>query len=318
MPEPKRVVFMGTPDFAAAVLDDLLDDGVNITAVVTQPDAPRGRGYGVDPTPVKDVAMVRGIPVLQPQRVKAVGFLEKLAAQQPDLIIVAAFGQILPAELLDIPIYGCINIHTSLLPKYRGAAPIARAIMAGEATTGITIMQMDVGLDTGDILLQRPVEIEDDDTTQSLTGKLAALAGQMCLEYLYLLKKDAIVPRKQDDALSSYAKMLDKSEALIDFSLSAAQISRNIRGMIPWPGTYTFYNGRRVLIKGAVPAPKPSDMQGEFEPGYVAYVDKRNIYVATGDGLLRIDALQPEGKKVMNCDVFLAGTRVKVGEHFGE
>jgi methionyl-tRNA formyltransferase len=317
MPEPKRVIFMGTPDFAATVLADLLDDGVNITAVVTQPDAPRGRGYGVDPTPVKEEASVRGIRVFQPQRVKASGLLEKLAAEQPDLIIVAAFGQILPAELLVIPTYGCINIHTSLLPKYRGAAPIARAIMAGEEVTGITIMQMDVGLDTGDILLQRSVKIEDSDTTQSLTGKLAKLAGQMCLEYLHLLKKEAIVPRKQDGALSTYAKMLGKSEALIDFTLSAVQISRNVRGMIPWPGAYTFYNGKRLLIKRATLTAETDDWSATYEPGYVARVDKRNIYVATGDGLLRIESLQPEGKKVMDCDVFLAGTHVKVGERLG-
>lgn len=336
-----KVLFMGTPDFAAVSLKKLIDSGYEITAVVTQPDKPKGRGGHMTCSPVKELAMEHGIDVYTPVRIRNEEEIELVRRLEFDVIVVAAFGQILPKEILDMPEYGCINVHSSLLPKYRGAAPIQWAVINGDKVSGVTIMKMDEGLDTGDILLQRKLELAQKETGGSLFDKLAQLGAQLLIETLTGLKEGTITPVKQNEAGSSYVGMLKKEDGKIDFSKSAVSIERLIRGLNPWPGAFSKLNGKNVKLWDAdvvsredalkLIAPKSingSDVSSDagskalfdaaFENGYgtVAGVSKESIFVVTGDGVLKINTIQPEGKKCMDCGAYLRGYPVKAMDKF--
>lgn len=305
-----KIVFMGTPDLAAEVLDTMMKSGCEVTLAVTQPDRPKGRGRGVIKTPVHECADKWGIPVFSPVKVKASDAVQRLREEAPDLIVVAAFGQILSKEILDLPRYGCVNVHASLLPKYRGAAPIQWAVIDGEEKSGVTIMQMDVGLDTGDILLQEEVTLAPDETGESLYDKLAKLGGELLVKALPMIEAGAIKPIKQNDEESSYASMLRKEMGNIDWSLPAEKIERLVRGLNSWPGAYTFMNGKMLKIWGS--AVDGRDAQGE--PGTVLGTDKKAIYVNCGEGVLALNEVQYEGKKRMSTQAFLLGAKVEPGQ----
>ncbi len=308
-----RVVFMGTPDFSVPTLECIIEAGHEVVGVVTQPDKAKGRGKKVVYTPVKEKALEHGLIVYQPRRAREPEFIEQMRALNPDVMVVVAFGQILPKELLDIPKYGCVNVHASLLPKYRGAAPIQWAVIRGEKVSGVTTMQMDVGLDTGDMLLKTEVPLAEDETGGSLHDKLSVLGGDLLIETLKGLEAGTIVPEKQDDSQSGeYARMLDKSLGKIDFSMRAEEIERLIRGLNPWPSAYTSYNNKTMkLWKARVVS------GGEAVPGQVLAVDKKGFTVQTGDGALQILELQMEGKKRMDAGAFLRGCPLTVGEILG-
>lgn len=308
-----RVVFMGTPDFSVPTLECIIEAGHEVVGVVTQPDKAKGRGKKVVYTPVKEKALEHGLTVYQPRRAREPEFIEQMRALNPDVMVVVAFGQILPKELLDIPKYGCVNVHASLLPKYRGAAPIQWAVIRGEKVSGVTTMQMDVGLDTGDMLLKTEVPLAEDETGGSLHDKLSVLGGDLLIETLKGLEAGTIVPEKQDDSQSGeYARMLDKSLGKIDFSMRAEEIERLIRGLNPWPSAYTSYNNKTMKLWKARVVPG-----GEAVPGQVLAVDKKGFTVQTGDGALQILELQMEGKKRMDAGAFLRGCPLTAGEILG-
>lgn len=305
-----KIVFMGTPDFASESLKALLSCPKHqVVGVISQPDRPVGRHQVLQPTATKQVAQEAGIPVWQPERIKAEENLELLASLSPDVIVVAAYGQILPKSILELPKYGCVNVHGSLLPAYRGAAPIQRALLEGNQTTGITTMQMDVGMDTGDILLQREIPITKEDTSGSLFEKLAALGGELLLETLDELEKGNITPKKQDESLATYAPMLKKEEGLLDFSRTAKELDCQIRAMDPWPGAYTFLSGKRIKILEAV----LSDETGEAG----LLLPQKEAVVCCKEGALRILKLQPEGKKPQTGEEFMRGLRSDGPVFFG-
>ncbi|MDD6207221.1 MAG: methionyl-tRNA formyltransferase [Clostridiales bacterium] len=304
-----RVVFMGTPDFAVPVLSALAESRHEVCAVVTQPDKPRGRGKNMQFPPVKEKAQEYGIPVYQPVRVKELEFVITLRELAPDMIVVVAFGQILSKDILDIPKYGCVNVHASLLPKYRGAAPIQWVILDGEEKTGITTMLMDVGLDTGDMLEKVEVEIAPDETGGSLHDKLASKGGALLLSTLDKIEAGSIVRTKQDDSQSCYAKILTKDMGKIDFSKSAVVLERQIRGLNPWPSAYCTLDGKTMKIWRA----QIEDENSSGTPGLILSADKRGIRVQTGQGILCIKELQMEGKKRMDSDAFLRGYPMKDG-----
>ena len=308
-----KSVFMGTPDFAAGALKSLIEAGHEITAVVTQPDKAKGRSQELLPPPVKVVALEHGIPVLQPVRIKRPEEVEKLKQYPADIYVVAAFGQILSQEILDIPEFGCLNIHASLLPKYRGASPIQHVIIDGEEKTGITIMQMDAGLDTGDMLYQKEIVISPKDTYASLHDKLMVLGGEAIVEALPLLEQGKLVPRKQEDALSCYAHLIDKTMGELDFTKSAEILDRLIRGLNPWPSAYTTYHGKQLKVWEAEPVESPK----AGKPGEILAVEKDAVLVAAGSGALRITSLQLSGKKRMSAHDFLLGVRMTPGEILG-
>ncbi len=308
-----KIVFMGTPDFAAGALKSLIEAGHEITAVVTQPDKAKGRSQELLPPPVKVVALEHGIPVLQPVRIKRPEEVEKLKQYPADIYVVAAFGQILSQEILDIPEFGCLNIHASLLPKYRGASPIQHVIIDGEEKTGITIMQMDAGLDTGDMLYQKEIAISPKDTYASLHDKLMVLGGEAIVEALPLLEQGKLVPRKQEDALSCYAHLIDKTMGELDFTKSAEILDRLIRGLNPWPSAYTTYHGKQLKVWEAEPVESPK----AGKPGEILAVEKDAVLVAAGSGALRITSLQLSGKKRMSAHDFLLGVRMTPGEILG-
>ncbi len=309
-----KIVFMGTPDYAVGALEALIQAGHEITAVVTQPDKARGRSGSLQYPPVKECALAHGIAVFQPERVKRPECVETLQSYEADVFVVAAFGQILSQEILDMPRLGCLNIHASLLPKYRGASPIQQVILDGETQTGVTIMQMDIGVDTGDILYQKTLPIERQDTCQSLYGKLTTLGGQAIVEALELLEQGALTPRKQRDEDSSHVKLITKEMGRIDFSRDALSIERLIHGMNPWPSAYTFYHGKQMKIWEAVAL---EEHEAALEPGTIAAVSKQDFTVATGQGTLRVQELQLEGKKRMSAHDFLLGVRLAPGEKLG-
>ncbi|HTP64424.1 MAG TPA: methionyl-tRNA formyltransferase [Geobacteraceae bacterium] len=302
-----RLLFMGTPEFAAVSLRTLIDRGEQVIAAVTQPDRPKGRGQRLVAPPVKALAEECGIPVLQPVKVRAPEFIETVKALEPELVIVAAFGQILPKALLDIPRHGCINVHASLLPRYRGAAPINRCIMDGETETGVTIMQMDVGLDTGDMLLKRATVIAPDEDASRLHDRLAKIGAEALAEALDLMASGGLVPEKQDDRLASYAPMLRKEEGLIDWDREPEAIRNMVRGLNPWPGAYTFLDGRSLKIFRCRAA------AGSGLPGTVLEADRSGFVVACRVGGLLIEELQLEGKKRLSAKDFLAGYNIKPG-----
>lgn len=318
-----RVVFMGTPDFAVGALEAILQAGHQVAAVVTQPDKPKGRGKEIRMTPVKACAVSHGITVFQPVKVKEQEAVETLRGYDADIFVVAAFGQLLSEEILSMPRYGCVNIHASLLPKYRGAGPIQWAIINGEEKTGVTIMQMDKGLDTGDMLLKEEVRIEPKETGDSLHDKLAAVGAGLIVEALAKLERGELTPEKQKEEETCYAKRLQKSMGKIDWQQSAKRLDCLIRGLISWPGAYTVLHGKNLKI-WEVEAVEESEStaQGsmlqtdsdQILPGTVVNVEREAFYVKTGEGLLKILAVQPEGKKRMPVREFLLGYPVKAGE----
>lgn len=318
-----RIIFMGTPDFAVSALDALCAAGQQVVLAVTQPDRQKGRGRKVIQTPVKMCAEKWGVPVFQPVKIREADVIEKIRSLAPDLIVVAAFGQILPQELLDIPRLGCVNIHASLLPRLRGAAPIQWAVINGDRESGITLMQMNAGLDTGDILFQESVPIGPDETGESLYEKLAKLGGEMIVRHLPAIEAGEINPIRQDDEKSSYAPMLRKEMGEINWSGSAEQIARSLRGMLPWPGAYTLLNGHVLKIwsaktmEDAAPALSGMKPAEQAVPGEVLGSDKKALYVRTGSGVLAVLEVQAEGKKRMTSDAFLRGTRVPAGTVLG-
>ncbi|MGN0305686.1 MAG: methionyl-tRNA formyltransferase [Lachnospiraceae bacterium] len=309
-----KIVFMGTPDFAVGALEALVAAGHQVVAVVTQPDKPRGRGGKPQVTPVKACAMNYQIPVFQPAKIKTPEAVQVLRAYQADLFVVAAFGQILSAEILKIPPYGCINIHASLLPKYRGAAPIQWAILEGEKETGVTLMQMDEGLDTGDMLVKTRVAIDPKEIGESLFHKLAQAGARLLVDSLPAIEAGTIVPEPQDNTQSSYAGMIKKEMGWIDWSRSAIELERLIRGLNPWPSAYTGLRGKTLKIWEA-------DIERQNtakKPGTVVQVTKDAIKVQTGDGLLCIKNIQLEGKKRMEVKAFLLGYLVEEDVQLGE
>ena len=311
-----KIIFMGTPDFAVSALDALCRSGQEVILAVTQPDRQKGRGRKVIQTPVKVCAEKWGVPVFQPVRIREAEAIEQIRSLSPDLIVVAAFGQILPQELLDIPRLGCVNIHASLLPRLRGAAPIQWSVINGDSESGITLMQMNAGLDTGDILFQESVPIGPQETGESLYEKLAELGGEMIVKYLPAIEAGEVKPVKQDDSLSSYAPMLRKEMGEIDWTMSAAQIEQRMRGMLPWPGAYTTLEGHTLKIWSARVLPADSKY-ADAVPGTVLFTDKKTICVAAGQGALALLEVQAEGKKRMGTDAFLRGTKVPEGTVLG-
>lgn len=312
-----KIIFMGTPDFAAGALEALIRAGHEVLLAVTQPDKPKGRSSELMPPPVKVCAEEHKIPVFQPRRVKAPEAVEELKRCPADIYIVAAFGQILSQEILDIPRYGCLNIHASLLPKYRGASPIQHAIIDGEELTGVTIMQMDAGIDTGDMLYKKEIPIGARDNYETLHDKLMVLGGEAVVEALTLLEQGKLVPKKQDDDLSCHAPLIDKSMGEIDFSQSAVSIDRRIRGMTPWPGAYTRYRGKQLKIWRAEPENRMNE-DGSSPPGEILSTDRDSVTIAAGAGALRVLELQLEGKKRMTTHDFLLGVKMQPGERLGE
>ncbi len=306
-----RAVFMGTPDFAVAALDAIASAGHDIVAVYTQPDKAKGRSGKLQPPPVKVKAEELGIPVFQPEKLREEENVTALRQLAPEIIIVAAYGQILPESILSIPPLGCINIHASLLPKYRGAAPIERCILDGEEKTGVTTMYMAKGLDTGDMIEQTETEILPSDTGESLTERLAEMGGRLILSTMEKLADGTAVRTPQKDEDSTYAKMLDKAMGELDFTKPAAVLERSVRALIPWPCAYTLVDGKHVKIYGA----EVTEQSGT--PGEILEVTKKFFTVACGEGALRIRKLQPEGKKPMDTAAFLNGKKLEVGARVG-
>lgn len=306
-----KVVFMGTPDFAVGTLKAIAGAGHEVAAVVTQPDKPKGRGKELAMPPVKVTALEYGIPVYQPVKVRDAEFVEILREINPEVIVVVAFGQLLPKEILTMPKYGCVNVHASLLPEYRGAAPIQQAVIDGKKETGVTTMLMDAGLDTGDMLLQSVREIDAKETGGSLFDKLSEDGANLLVKTLEGLEKGTITRIPQDSEKSSYAKMLDKSAGKIDFNRSAHSVECLIRGLNPWPSAYTFYKGKTLKIWDADVV---SGDFSEFSPGQIVSVSKKDFVVRCGQDALSVKELQVEGKKRMDTASFLAGTRITVGE----
>lgn len=305
-----QVVFMGTPQFAVPILEEIIKAGHEVKAVITQPDKPKGRGKAVSISEVKEAALRYDLPVFQPVKIKeddAVAFLEKVGA---DIFVVAAFGQLLSKRILTIPKYGCINVHASLLPKYRGAAPIQWSIIDGEKETGVTIMQMDVGLDTGDMMLKEAIPIEKDEIGQTLHDKLSVLGARLCVEALDLIENNKIKKEIQDNDKSCYAKMLTKELGKVDWSKKAVELERLVRALNPWPSVYSTYHGKTIKIWSAQVLMET--VEGSF--GEIVRVDKHLIYVKTGEGLLGLKEIQLEGKKRMSVESFLLGAKVQVGE----
>ncbi|MFK5926342.1 MAG: methionyl-tRNA formyltransferase [Desulfuromusa sp.] len=311
-PESLRTVFMGTPEFALETMEGLLAFGVNLVGVYTQPDRPKGRGKKLAASPVKQLALEYGIPVFQPQKLRDPVAVKELQALRPDLIIVVAYGQILPKTVLDTPRYHCINVHASLLPQYRGAAPINKVIIDGEIETGVTTMLMDIGLDTGDMLVKRSLHIGKNETAGHLHDRLAQLGRDALEETLQQLCAGSLVAEKQDDKLSCYAPMLKKEDGLIDWQRSAIDIHNQVRGLDPWPGAYTYLDGKVLKIATTTVA---ADISGE--PGTILSADKTGVRVACGEGILVIGELQLPGKKRLAAMNFLSGRPLFVGTELG-
>lgn len=308
-----KVLFMGTPEIAATILEAIIASKHEVVGVVTQEDKPKGRGKSLSAPPVKETALANGIDVFQPHIIKEAGAIARLREYNADIFVVAAYGKILNKEILEMPKYGCINAHASLLPKYRGAAPIQWSIIDGEKLTGITVMQMDEGLDTGDMLFKSVVEIADDDTADTLYDKLSVCGGKLIVEALDRIEAGDIHPVKQDDSQATYAKMLDKSLGRLSFNKPAAQIERLIRGLNSWPGTYTYINGKTLKIWES----KLTDIPSNGEPGTVYSADGGRLLINTADNVLEILTIQLEGKKRMDVKSFLLGYKIETGLKLG-
>lgn len=308
-----KIVFMGTPDFSVNSLESLIKAGHEVAAVVTQPDKKKGRGEKVQFSPVKEAALKYGLTVYQPEKVRDEEFVNILKEIEPDVIIVIAFGQILSKEILELAPYGCINVHASLLPKYRGAAPIQWAVIDGEEKTGVTTMQMDEGIDTGDILEIVEVVLDEKETGGSLFDKLALEGAKLIVQTLESAQNGKLNPVKQDHEKSNYAKMLKKELGNIDFSKDAVSIERLVRGLNPWPSAYTKFRGKTLKIWDTEVTDK--EYGGSF--GEIVDIDKTTFTVKTGKGSLIINELQLEGKKRMTTDAFLLGNKLEKGEVLG-
>ncbi|MDO4336998.1 MAG: methionyl-tRNA formyltransferase [Eubacteriales bacterium] len=310
-----KIVYMGTPDFAAPPLRALVENGYDVAAVVTQPDKPKGRGKTMMPTPVKEEALKYEIPVYQPVKVRTPEFMELMKKISPDVIVVAAFGQIIPKELLELPKFGCINIHASLLPKYRGAAPIQQAVIDGEKESGVTIMQMGCGLDTGDMISRIVVPLAPDETGGSLFDKLAQAGAELLISTLPTIFDGTAVREPQpEESPTPYAAMITKQMGLLDFNKSACELERLVRGLNPWPSAYTYLNGKTLKIwKSQVCDAAPFPEGAPAKPGTVVHTDKKGIYVACQKGVLILTEIQLEGKKRMEAEAFLRGCRIPEG-----
>lgn len=305
-----RVIFMGTPDFAVGTLEEIIKAGHEVVLVVTQPDKPKGRGKALQYPPVKECAISHGIEVFQPTRIKATENIDYLAKYQPDIIIVAAFGQILPKAILDMPQYGCINVHASLLPKYRGAAPIQWAVINGDEITGVTTMRMDIGLDTGDMIAKREVRISENETGGSLFDKLSAVGAQLCVETMDMIEKGTAEYTPQDNQLATHTSVIEKELGNIDWEKSAIAIERLIRGLNPWPSAYTYLeDGKMLKIWSAKVVSNTTD----YEPGCIVKITKNALEVQAKDGVLSLLEVQLQGKKRMEIDAFLRGYQLKEG-----
>lgn len=309
-----RVIFMGTPDFATGTLEEIVKEGYEIVGVVTQPDKPKGRGKTMMPTPVKETALKYNLPVYQPKKVREPEFVELLRSLKPDVMVVAAFGQIITKEILEMPKYGCINVHASLLPAYRGAAPIQWAVINGDKESGVTIMQMDEGIDTGDMIEKAVVPIAEDETGGSLFDKLSHTGAKLCVKVLRDLEEGTAVREKQpEESTTPYAKMIDKKMGEVDWKKSAKEIEQLIRGLNPWPSAYTKVHGKTLKLWKAKVLLETSQMN----PGQIVKVTKDSLAVQTGQGMLEIQELQLEGKKRMDTSSFLRGYTLAEGESLG-
>lgn len=306
-----KIVYMGTPDFAVAPLRALVEAGYEVEAVITQPDKPKGRGKTLMSTPVKEEAQKHGIAVYQPQKVRDPEFMKTLEELKPDIIVVAAFGQIIPKAILDLPKFGCINIHASLLPKYRGAAPIQQAVIDGEKESGVTIMRMGTGLDTGDMISKVTVPLEKEETGGSLFDKLALAGAELLIETLpSIFDGTAVYEKQPQESPTPYAAMITKQMGLLDFNRSAVELERLVRGMNPWPSAYTFLNGKTLKVWKSEAVSSEKD---DAAPGTILLADKSGIHVACADGVLVLKEVQLEGKKRMDVDAFLRGYKIEKG-----
>ena len=313
-----RVVFMGTPAFAVPSLEALDNSDHEVVGVVTQPDRPQGRGQAVVPCPVKELALAKGLPVSQPEKIKSPEFLQQLSDWKPDVIAVTAFGRILPKAILDLPPMGCVNVHGSLLPAYRGAAPIQWALIHGDPETGITTMLMDEGMDTGAVLLQQTVLIEPEETSLELGARLAQVGGALLVETLTRLAEQSVVPRAQDHTRATLAPLLKKEDGVIDWTQSATEIANRIRGLSPWPGSHTFHHEHRLIIrKGRVDAQGGLGGSDGSQPGTILAVGQKSFWVETGEGRLEVLEVQPANKKRMSVEQFLQGHVLRVNERLG-
>lgn len=310
-----RIVFMGTPASAAATLETLLGGPNEVVGVVTQPDRPAGRGQATMPSPVRRTASAAGIPVLTPRKMKDPGLLEHLRGWRPDLVAVVAYGRILPGAILDLPPLGCVNVHYSLLPRYRGAAPMQWAILEGEAVTGVTTIRLVAEMDAGPILLSEEVAMEPDETAASLEARLVPVGARLLMATLDGVGRGSFKPRPQDPAGVTFAPVLRKEDGMIDWVRPAPEIERRIRAFTPWPSAFTHWEGRRVKVHGASPAAADAAHRAEA-PGTVVRADTDGVSVATGDGVLLLTELQMEGRKRMPADAFLRGAGLRVGMRF--
>ncbi len=302
---------MGTPEFAVASFKALINSKEDVVALVSQPDRPRGRGRKLSPTPTKLVSEEFNIPVLQPDTVKADEFLKEIRDLDPDLIVVTAYGKILPKSLLELPPHGCINVHASLLPGYRGAAPINWAIVRGEKVAGVTTMQMDEGMDTGNMLLKKQTPIEDNDTGETLTKRLSVIGAELLIETIKRLKEGTLTAEKQDDTKASYAPMLKREDGLIDWNKPSKEIRNLIRGMLPWPGAFTHLGDKMLKIYSAKSA------LSKGNPGEVLSSVKGVLEVGCGEGSLVVSELQIEGGKRLDTKSFLTGRKIEPGTVLG-
>ncbi len=310
-----KIVFMGTPDFAVPSLEMLVSEGYEVVAAVTQPDKPKGRGNKLTAPPVKEFAIKNGIQVLQPAKIKTLEFVEQIRELQPDLLITAAYGKILSKELLEVPVLGCINVHGSLLPAYRGAAPINWAVINGEEKTGITTMFTDVGLDTGDMLLKRELDIGPDMTVGELHDEMAVLGAEVLRDTLLELKKGTLKRIPQDDSVSTYAPMMNKELGLIDWSKKASEIHNLVRGTDPWPGAYTLLEGNRMRVwKTALTKESADSCQ---ENGTILKVDDQGILVKCSDENLLLLEVQFDSSRRMSVKEYIRGHEIKTGETLG-
>lgn len=306
-----RVVFMGTPEFALPTLAGLIDSGVRIVGVFTQPDRPKGRGRKLEASPVKQLALEQGLAVFQPQRLREQDAIRQVRELRPELIVVVAYGQILPQEVLDIPKFGCINVHASLLPRHRGAAPINRALIEGDPMAGVTTMQMDAGLDTGAMLVKKSLAVSPNEDAGQLHDRLAELGCEALEETLARLCAGTLNPEKQEDRCSTYAPMLKKEDGLVDWSRPAAAIHNQVRGLYPWPGAFTYLDGEVLKIADTRIAPDSG------EPGQILSIDKHGVGVACGEGSVQIRKLQLPGKKMLPAADFVRGAKLQPGSKLG-
>lgn len=306
-----RVVFMGTPEFAIPTFEGLLESGVRIVGVFTQPDRPKGRGRKLEASPVKQLALEHDLPVFQPQRLREDEAVKQLRELKPELIVVVAYGQILPQKVLDIPRYGCINVHASLLPRHRGAAPINKALIDGDPMAGVTTMQMDVGLDTGDMLVKKSLSTFPNENAAELHDRLAQLGRDAMEETLARLCSGTLNAQKQDDNCSSYASMLKKEDGLVDWRRPAISIHNQVRGLYPWPGAFTYLDGEVLKVADT----RIVDASGT--PGEILTAEDSGVVVACGEGALQIRKLQLPGKKMLPAADFLRGVKLQSGQKLG-